>query len=1220
MPPKTAKKVKTIEETYQKKTPREHILHRADTYVGSIELEDCKLWVYDDKINKIVEKTITYNPGLYKIFDELVVNTADHRTLHDTVTKIDFTFDRETDIITIKNNGPGIPVVMHKEYNVYIPTLIFSHLLTGSNFDDEDKNRRGGGRNGYGLKTTNIFSKSMCVETVDSENKLKFTQTFRENMSITDKPKITTLKSDNPLPYTKITFTPDLARFGMDRITDDMYSLFTKRAYDLAGVCKNVTVSVNEKKIKFSSFKQYIDMYKFTFIQEGETDIETEFSSILYSDEEYWQVGVVYAPEQSFKHVSFVNGICTYKGGTHVDHVTKTIVDNITAAILKKQKKLTVKPQTIRDHLIIFINASIVQPSFGSQVKDTLNTKVKDFGSKCELTPKFLKSICNAGIVDHVISSVQRKDEQKITKKATKTVGGLNDIIKLEDAPKAGTALSEQCTLILTEGDSAKGLAIAGLSVVDKNLFGVFPLKGKLLNVRETSPAILAKNEEINNICRIMNLKIGEVYENRKKLRYGKIMIMTDQDVDGFHIQGLLMNFIHYFWPSLMEMSGFIVAFTTPVIKASKGKETIPFYNMVDYNIWKENNNGWKIKYYKGLGTSNKAEAKEYFLHLDLLTKLYESDRVENLTDTNKEDKKIYTESKKTKKTKTVKKDDDDDDDEENSGTIDNTDTITEKYKHPTTEAITLAFEKGRSNDRKIWVKDKTVHIVDHTQAKKTYSDFINKEMRLFSQDDCDRSIASIDGLKIALRKILKTMLDRKIFDANKELRVATLAANIVADTAYHHGEMSLVGAIKKMAQDYVGANNLNLLVPSGQYGTRNMGGKDAASERYIQTYLEILTPLIYRPIDNDILEYNFDDGVKIEPKLYAPIIPMLLVNGTAGIGTGFMSDVTKYDVLDVIKIVEQKLQDKVPNFDILPHFKGFTGSVLRSNDPGTFLIYGKYQIVNETTIRITELPIGSKHAKWPEDYKVYLDAKVKSKKIVSFTADLVSEPPIFHVTMEESVLDKLRQNKTIWSTFNLMTRINTNNMNIYDSEGELRNFPNIEHIFDDFYDMRYKAYDRRQVFLTGKYKNEVNILEWEMKFINDVIDGTITVFRTKKAVIIERLVELGYPKISKIVSVNDGNDEETTDGTYNYLTDIKLFNLTEEKIAELQKKLDKKMAELKVVEETSIEEQWQIEIDEFKSAYNIWINKPVEATDTGTFTKKKGKSKKPVVKKVTKK
>ena len=167
---------------------------------------------------------------------------------------------------------------------------------------------------------------------------------------------------------------------------------------------------------------------------------------------------------------------------------------------------------------------------------------------------------------------------------------------------------------------------------------------------------------------------------------------------------------------------------------------------------------------------------------------------------------------------------------------------------------------------------------------------------------------------------------------------------------------------------------------------------------------------------------------------------------------------------------------------------------------------------------------------------------------------------------------------------------------------------------------MRYKAYDRRQVFLTGKYKNEVNILEWEMKFINDVIDGTITVFRTKKAVIIERLVELGYPKISKIVSVNDGNDEETTDGTYNYLTDIKLFNLTEEKIAELQKKLDKKMAELKVVEETSIEEQWQIEIDEFKSAYNIWINKPVEATDTGTFTKKKGKSKKPVVKKVTKK
>ena len=1041
-------------------------------------------------------------------------------------------------------------------------------------------------------------------------------------MSIIEKPKITTLKSDNPASYTKITFIPDLPRFELDHITDDMFALFTKRAYDLAGVCKGITVTVNEKKIKFSSFKQYIDMYKFTAEVEGETDIITEFSPIMYSDMENWQVGVVYAPDQSFKHISFANSICTYKGGTHVDYVTKMIVDNITATILKKQKKLTIKPQTIRDHLIIFINSSIVQPSFGSQVKDTLTTKVKDFGSKCELNPKFLKSICLAGIVDHVISSVQRKDQIKITKGTTKTVGGLSDIIKLEDAPKAGTSSSIQCTLILTEGDSAKGLAIAGLSMVDKNLYGVFPLKGKLLNVRETSPAILSKNEEICNIVRILNLKMGTVYTDLKQLRYGKIMIMTDQDVDGFHIQGLIMNFIHYFWPSLLEMPGFIVAFTTPVIKATKGKVTIPFYNMVDYNIWKQDNDGWKIKYYKGLGTSTKAEAKEYFLHLDLLTKLYECDKVENLIDINKEDMKIYINSKNIKKIKKVRDEDDEDDD--NNGTIDNNQTIVEKYKNPTTEAITLAFEKGRADDRKIWVKNKQVHIVDHNQTTKKYSNFINKEMRLFSQDDCDRSIASIDGLKIALRKIIKTMLDRKIFTESKELRVATLAANIVADTAYHHGEASLIGAIKKMAQDYVGSNNLNLLVPSGQYGTRNMGGKDAASERYIQTYLEILTPLIFKLVDNDVLEYNYDDGIKIEPKLYAPIIPILLINGTAGIGTGFMSDVTKFDVLEVTNMVEERLKGNIPNFDILPHFKGFTGSILKSNEPDTYLVYGKYQLVNETTIRITEIPIGSKHSKWPEDYKVFLDKKVKDKKIISFTADLVSEPPIFHITLDESTLDKMRKNKEIYSSFNLVTRINTNNMNIYDKDGELRNFPTISHIFDDFYNMRYDVYEKRKTFLIGKYKNELNILEWEMKFINQVIDGTIVVFRIKKATIIEKLIELGYPRINKVVSINDDNNSTSEDidvtGNYNYLTDTKLFNLTEEKIVELQKKLDKKIEELKLVEITTIEEQWQLEINEFKNAYTIWINKSTEVTDTGTFTVKKLKSKKAISKKVTKK
>ena len=139
----------------------------------------------------------------------------------------------------------------------------------------------------------------------------------------------------------------------------------------------------------------------------------------------------------------------------------------------------------------------------------------------------------------------------------------------LEDANKAGTKESENCTLILTEGDSAKGTAMSGLEVVGRDHYGVFPLKGKLLNVREANTEKLKKNAEVHNILKILGLQIGKKYENVKSLRYGSIMIMADQDIDGSHIKGLIINMIHYFWPGLFKMEGFLQQFITPILKAS---------------------------------------------------------------------------------------------------------------------------------------------------------------------------------------------------------------------------------------------------------------------------------------------------------------------------------------------------------------------------------------------------------------------------------------------------------------------------------------------------------------------------------------------------------------------------------------------------------------------------------------------------------------------------
>ena len=289
--------------------------------------------------------------------------------------------------------------------------------------------------------------------------------------------------------------------------------------------------------------------------------------------------------------------------------------------MVKKNKKLVVKPHQIKANLWIFVNCLVENPAFDSQTKETLNTKASDFGSKVELTEKFMKGILDSGVVEMILSVAKAKEEAKMArqlgpgKKKSKLLG----VPKLEDANDAGTRNAEACTIILTEGDSAKSLALAGIEIVGRDKYGVFPLRGKFLNVREAGNKQIMENPEIQNLIKILGIQIGSTYENVSKLRYGKIMIMTDQDHDGSHIKGLLINFVHHFWPSLLKINGFMREFVTPIIKATKGGDTVSFFTLPEYEHWAENRNlkTYKIKYYKGLGTSTAKEAKEYFSQID---------------------------------------------------------------------------------------------------------------------------------------------------------------------------------------------------------------------------------------------------------------------------------------------------------------------------------------------------------------------------------------------------------------------------------------------------------------------------------------------------------------------------------------------------------------------------------------------------------------------------
>jgi len=458
---------KTIEQTYQKKTQLEHILLRPDTYIGSTEQITQTMFVLNSETQRIHSREVTFTPGFYKIFDEIIVNAADNKQRDPKMDRMEVVVDHETNTISVMNNGKGIPVQIHKEHNCYVPTLIFGHLLTGSNFDDNEK-KTTGGRNGYGAKLANIFSKKFIVECLDSEQGLKFCQVFRNNMHKAEEPKITKCTSSEKKKgdYTKITFRPDLEKFNMTSLDDDAVALISKRAYDIAGSMgmkggKKLCVYLNNEKIPVKDFKSYLALF------DG-VEMPT-----AYENMDNFEVGVGLSPDGCFQQISFVNGIATTKGGGHVNFITEKVAKHIQPIVNKKNKGgSNITPAQIKNHLSVFVNCLVENPTFDSQTKENLTTKTSVIGKTVKLSEKFLKQVEKSAIVESVLSHTKFKESQALKRKGGTKKTKLTGIAKLDDANHAGTAKSKDCTLIITEGDSAKSLAMSGLSVVGRDYGG----------------------------------------------------------------------------------------------------------------------------------------------------------------------------------------------------------------------------------------------------------------------------------------------------------------------------------------------------------------------------------------------------------------------------------------------------------------------------------------------------------------------------------------------------------------------------------------------------------------------------------------------------------------------------------------------------------------------------------------------------------------------------
>ena len=780
----------------QQKTDKQHILDNPDTYIGSIETIDSDMWIMNETNDKIIEKNINYVPGLFKLFDEGIVNCRDHVVRMQSkieakvenslpVTYIDIAIQEDGTIIMI-NDGNGIDVVKHPEYNTWVPELIFGHLRTSTNYNKEEK-KIVGGKNGFGFKLVLIWSTYGSIETVDHIRGLKYTQEFKNNLDVICPPKIT--KAPKTKPYTKITFNPDYQKLGLNGLTSDMISLLKKRVYDISAVTdKTIKVKYNSAIIPTKNFEQYINLYI------GEKLV----SPRVYEEANpRWEYAVALTPTNEFIQVSFVNGIYTSKGGKHVEYILNQITRKL-AEFIEKKKKVKVNPTSIKEQLMLFLRCDIENPAFDSQTKDCMNTPITKFGSKCDVSDKFIEKVAKMGVMDAACAITEVKDNKAAKKTDGTKSKSIRGIPKLDDANWAGTERSKDCMIILCEGDSAKTGVISGLSSEDRNTIGVYPLKGKVMNVRGEAVKKVSENKEIAEIKKILGLETGKEYKTiedvNKNLRYSKVVFMTDQDLDGSHIKGLCINLFQNEWASLTHIPSFIGFMNTPILKAKKGQQILKFYNEGEYEHWKNNihegTKGWTIKYYKGLGTSTKTEFREYF-----------------------EEKKFVG--------------------FEHTGAMSD-------------DAIDMVFNKKRADDRKNWLE--TVYdrhsFADTSKQMIPYEEFINKELIHFSKYDCERSIPNlIDGLKISLRKILFCAFKKHL---TTEIKVAQFSGYVSENSLYHHGEESLNKAIVGMSQNFTGSNNINLLFPSGQFGSRIKGGQDASSPRYIFTRLEKIARLLF--------------------------------------------------------------------------------------------------------------------------------------------------------------------------------------------------------------------------------------------------------------------------------------------------------------------------------------------------------------------------------------
>jgi DNA topoisomerase II len=1118
----------TSRKQYEKKDPIDHCIQRPDMYVGSTRIRKTLEYITEknkENLYTIFQKQIKSSPALVRIFIEVLSNAIDNversRKTKTPCTTIKVEINKETGLTTVWNDGDIVPIEINKKEKCYNHTLIFFQLLTGNSFNDEEK-RIIAGRNGLGVKLCNIFSESFEVQGSDPVNGKILTQKCSNNMKDIDKPVIKTYKKKIK-GYTKISWTPDFKQFGVKGYSEDIIKLYNRYVIDASMISK-VRVYFNGELIPVKNLTHYSKLYS------NPTDetlyIKTKTSEILLT------------PCTEFESISFVNGVYTRLGGEHVNSWSEAIFRPIVTKFNGKSKKKTKSPKInindVKQFFRLFVVCTVIRPEFDGQDKNKLESPTVEAIVK----RTHINSVLKWSVMDD-IENIIRSKEMFVLKKIEKKKRNVK-IDGLDSANNAGGKFSDECSLFVCEGLSAKTYVVAGVNKgvfgkKGRDWFGILPVTGKLLNVRNATPTSIAANKVIISFIQTVGLKQDCDYSkkvNFKTLNYGKVIIVADADVDGIHIEGLIINLIHCLFPSLLERKDpYVISMKTPIARVFvPRKKDILFYDerkFIKYIF--EQTKKVNAKYYKGLGTTKAEDVPDTF-GLKMVEYV-------------KDDK--------------------------------------------CTISMNKIFNKKFANERKKWLEEYNPNNYDFSLdeqdeiSKMSISNFLNKEMIKFSHADCARSIPNgIDGLKESQRKILYAVFKRNLNYGGKSLKVAQLSGYTAEHSNYHHGEQNLQDTIIHMATSFPGSNNIPILYPDGGFGTRLEGGKDAASARYIYTKMEELTKYIFRKEDEPLLTQINDDGDLVQPEHYIPIIPMILVNGcTAGIGTGWSCNVPCYNPLDLIQSIKAWLDNDgevlIENPDtnqiesmlpeISPWYRGFKGDIEKVSD-NKFVTKGIVIKVKRNVKEITELPISL----WTNKFKEHCEDLINDKKIKSMKNYSTTN----HVKF---ILNENNDNFCDTESLKLRSYVYTSNMVLFNEKTELKKYNTTDEIIDTFCKTRLDFYVRRKKYQIQNLKNEICYLSNKQRFISEIISKKLIIMNKKESIVIDSLISKKY-------------DKHPEHKDYNYLLQMPVRVFTEEKILALKNNIENLKTQLETLIGTEEKTLWVNELDEFEKHYTKWL------------------------------